>query len=75
MPMSARNVPRLGLGPVFAFEWITSSRRWQGYALRSLFALHSAGVPGGHLDDQGRRVRDGVHDPRWPRWASSFTSR
>ena len=27
----------LGLGPVFASEWITSTRRWQGYALRSLF--------------------------------------
>jgi len=30
---------RLGLGPVFAYEWITSSRRWQGYALRSSFVL------------------------------------
>lgn len=28
-----------GLGPVFAYEWITASRRWQGYALRSLFVL------------------------------------
>ncbi|RUL84319.1 ABC transporter permease [Tautonia sociabilis] len=26
----------VGLGPVFAFEWLTSSRRWQPYALRSL---------------------------------------
>ncbi len=25
------------LGPVFAYEWLTSTRRWQGYALRSLF--------------------------------------
>jgi ABC-type transport system involved in multi-copper enzyme maturation permease subunit len=30
---------RLGLGPVFAYEWITASRRWQGYALRSLVIL------------------------------------
>ena len=30
---------RLGLGPVFAYEWIRSSRRWQGYALRSSFVL------------------------------------
>src|SRR4051794_32558258 len=30
---------RLGLGPVFAFEWITTSRRWQVYALRSFFVL------------------------------------
>src|SRR3954470_2537996 len=26
-----------GLGPVFAYEWLMASRRWQGYALRSLF--------------------------------------
>ncbi len=25
-----------GLGPVFAYEWLTSSRRWQMYASRSL---------------------------------------
>src|SRR6476620_4596588 len=25
-----------GLGPVFVYEWLTASRRWQGYALRSL---------------------------------------
>ncbi len=28
-----------GLGPVFAYEWLTASRRWQGYALRSLLVL------------------------------------
>lgn len=28
---------RLSLGPVFVYEWLTASRRWQGYALRSLF--------------------------------------
>ncbi len=28
---------RIGPGPVFAYEWITSSRRWQAYAVRSLF--------------------------------------
>jgi ABC-type transport system involved in multi-copper enzyme maturation permease subunit len=28
---------RIGLGPVFVYEWITSSRRWQAYAQRSLF--------------------------------------
>ncbi|MDB5350988.1 MAG: hypothetical protein JWN86_2235 [Planctomycetota bacterium] len=27
------------LGPVFAYDWLTSSRRWQGYALRSLLVL------------------------------------
>src|SRR4051812_3055653 len=28
-----------GLGPVFAYEWLTASRRWHGYALRSLLVL------------------------------------
>jgi ABC-type transport system involved in multi-copper enzyme maturation permease subunit len=35
---NARRALRLGLGPVFAFEWIALSRRWQWYAMRSLFA-------------------------------------
>jgi ABC-type transport system involved in multi-copper enzyme maturation permease subunit len=30
---------RIGLGPVFIYDWITSSRRWQGYALRAAFLL------------------------------------
>src|SRR5438270_6870324 len=30
---------RWGPGPVFTFEWVTSSRRWQMYAGRSLFVL------------------------------------
>ena len=28
---------RWGLGPVFVFEWLTASRRWQMYALCALF--------------------------------------
>jgi ABC-type transport system involved in multi-copper enzyme maturation permease subunit len=28
---------RLGPGPVFVYEWLTSARRWQLYALRVLF--------------------------------------
>src|ERR1700687_155511 len=28
---------RLGLGPVFYYEWMTIARRWQMYATRSLF--------------------------------------
>jgi ABC-type transport system involved in multi-copper enzyme maturation permease subunit len=28
---------RLGLGPVFAYEWLTTTRRWQLYALRAIF--------------------------------------
>jgi ABC-type transport system involved in multi-copper enzyme maturation permease subunit len=30
---------RLGLGPVFFYEWLLSSRRWQLYLARSLFVL------------------------------------
>jgi ABC-type transport system involved in multi-copper enzyme maturation permease subunit len=30
---------RMGLGPVFAYEWLTRSRRWQAYALRGLFVV------------------------------------
>ncbi|WP_165065844.1 ABC transporter permease subunit [Paludisphaera rhizosphaerae] len=29
--------PRFGLGPVFAYEWLRISRRWQLYAVRSFF--------------------------------------
>jgi ABC-type transport system involved in multi-copper enzyme maturation permease subunit len=29
---------RFGLGPVFGYEWIAWSRRWQWYAARALFA-------------------------------------
>ena len=31
------------LGPVFAFEWLMASRRWQMYALRSVFILFILG--------------------------------
>lgn len=30
---------RVGLGPVFAYEWLMASRRWQGYAMRSLAVI------------------------------------
>lgn len=30
---------RFGLGPVFVYEWLIASRRWQMYALRSLLIL------------------------------------
>src|SRR6476620_258628 len=36
-PMAMRGWP--GPGPVFAYEWLMASRRWQGYALRSLLVL------------------------------------
>ena len=35
--MATRRWP--GPGPVFASEWLAASRRWQGYALRSLLVL------------------------------------
>src|SRR5262245_39411287 len=35
---------RVGLGPVFAFEWRMASRRWQAYAMRSLTVLLLFGV-------------------------------
>ncbi len=30
---------RFGLGPVFTYEWLARTRRWQGYALRVLVVL------------------------------------
>ena len=39
LPMGVKLGQPLGLGPVFEFEWLTSTRRWQAYALRSLFVL------------------------------------
>ncbi|MBX6314209.1 MAG: ABC transporter permease [Isosphaeraceae bacterium] len=30
-------MPRLGTGPVFAYEWLITARKWQIYALRSLY--------------------------------------
>ena len=30
---------RLGLGPVFQFEWLTTARNWRVYAMRSVFGL------------------------------------
>ncbi|QDV34606.1 ABC transporter permease [Tautonia plasticadhaerens] len=47
-------VRRVGLGPVFAFEWLTASRRWQGYALRSsLVLLLLLGLAGVWLGSHG----------------------
>jgi hypothetical protein len=34
----------LGLGPVFALEWLRASRRWQLYAMRVLFVLGLLGA-------------------------------
>lgn len=35
---------RVGLGPVFAFEWRMASRRWQPYAIRSVMVLLMLGA-------------------------------
>jgi len=52
----------LGPGPVFAYEWLRTSRRWQLYALRSLFALAVAGgflaVWWAKLAGQPMRIKD-----------------
>jgi ABC-type transport system involved in multi-copper enzyme maturation permease subunit len=37
--MNGPTLERIGLGPVFVYDWITASRRWQGYVLRSAFLL------------------------------------
>jgi ABC-type transport system involved in multi-copper enzyme maturation permease subunit len=37
--MAGRRGWHLGPGPVFAYEWLTSTRRRQGYALRAVFLL------------------------------------
>ncbi len=37
--MSIRARWRVGVGPVFVYECLTSSRRWQGYAMRAGFLL------------------------------------
>ena len=36
--MDDRRGLRQGLGPVFDYEWIAMSRRWQWYAMRAIFA-------------------------------------
>src|ERR687895_483266 len=69
-PMATRSWP--GLGPVFAYEWLSASRRWQGYALRSMLVLllllglsavwlgnhDGAGEPGPPVRDRPDRRRD-----------------
>src|ERR1700675_1472234 len=54
-PMATRSSP--GLGPGLASEWLAASRRWQGYALRSLLVLllllGLSGVWQGHHDGTG----------------------
>ena len=37
--MNGKAPRRIGVGPVFIYEWLTSSRRWQGYAIRAGFLL------------------------------------
>jgi ABC-type transport system involved in multi-copper enzyme maturation permease subunit len=47
-------------GPVFVYEWITASRRWQVYALRSLFVL---GLLAAFLVMGMRREAGGIPGP------------
>jgi hypothetical protein len=48
---------RLGLGPVFAYKWLTTTRRWQLYALRVGFVCAIlAGMVFIWQIDQGNRA-------------------
>jgi ABC-type transport system involved in multi-copper enzyme maturation permease subunit len=49
---------RVGLGPVFACEWVITSRRWRTYGLRSLFV---AGLLLGLVVVYWSRVNDWVN--------------
>jgi ABC-type transport system involved in multi-copper enzyme maturation permease subunit len=49
---------RLGPGPVFAYEWLTTSRRWQPYAMRAGFVwlvLIGMAIVEGERPTQARR--------------------
>jgi ABC-type transport system involved in multi-copper enzyme maturation permease subunit len=48
---------RLGPGPVFVYEWLTTSRRWQSYALRAGFV--GATLLGMGLVWSNQRARSG----------------
>ena len=62
---------RVGLGPVFAFEWRMASRRWQAYAMRSLTVLLLLGAMARLVwYAVGRRRRR--RSPGRRRWARSF---
>ena len=37
LPFTGSHRVRLGPGPVFAYEWLTTTRRWQLYAMRAGF--------------------------------------
>ncbi len=46
---------RTGPGPVFAYEWLMTSRRWQGYAMRSLLVLLMLlGLSAAWMEGRGR---------------------
>jgi ABC-type transport system involved in multi-copper enzyme maturation permease subunit len=52
---------RGGLGPVYAFEWLTATRRWQMYAVRSGFvALLLLGLWFVWIANGGRRELDQI---------------
>ena len=58
---------RLGPGPVFVYEWLTTSRRWQLYALRALF-VGAILIGLAFIRHQLARyddIRDVVSRPRW----------
>ena len=48
-----------GLGPVFAFEWLMTARRWQTYAMRSTTVLLLLGAMGIVWQEQVGRTATG----------------
>ena len=56
---------RLGPGPVFVYEWLTTSRRWQPYAMRAVFVwlvLIGMAIVEGDRPTQARRPLVSPHD-------------
>ena len=67
--MSGMTRWRIGLGPVFVYEWITSSRRWQSYARPVVFRGGLAWCA--HCRSLQHQLRLPLRRfVGWPRWLS-----
>ena len=66
---------RWGLGPVFIYECLANSRRWQTYAIRSVgvavLLAAIATIAMSHTDGSTRRSAGG----NMPHWASRTSTR
>ena len=66
---------RWGLGPVFFYECLANSRRWQTYAIRSVgVALLLAAIATIAMSRHGDRLR-GMRGGSMPHWASRTSTR